>query len=43
MSPVLLLLLHKFYEQRKISETFANYEGPSISDFILGVEDVEAK
>ena len=30
---------HKFYEQRKISEVFPNYEGPSISDFILGVED----
>ena len=30
---------HKFYEQRKISETFPNYKGPSISDFILGIED----
>jgi nitroreductase len=30
---------HKFYEQRKISETFPDYEGPSISDFILGIED----
>ncbi len=30
---------HKFYEQRIISETFPNYKGPSISDFILGIED----
>lgn len=30
---------YKFYEQRKISETFPDYKGPSISDFILGVED----
>ena len=30
---------HKFYEQRKITETFPDYKGPSISDFILGVED----
>lgn len=30
---------HKFYEQRNISETFLDYKGPCISDFILGVED----
>ena len=30
---------HKFYEQRNISETFLDYTGPCISDFMLGVED----
>lgn len=30
---------HKFYEQRNISETFPDYKGPCISDFMLGVED----
>ncbi|NLB33919.1 MAG: nitroreductase [Tissierellia bacterium] len=30
---------HKFYEQRNISETFPDYIGPCISDFMLGVED----
>ena len=30
---------HKFYELRNISETFPDYQGPCISDFILGVED----
>ncbi len=30
---------HKFYEQRNISETFLDYKGPCICDFILGVED----
>ena len=30
---------HKFYEQRNISETFLDYKGPCISDFMLGLED----
>lgn len=30
---------HKYYEQRNISEKFPNYKGPSMSDFILGIED----
>jgi nitroreductase len=30
---------HKFYEQRNIYETFPDYNGPCISDFMLGVED----
>lgn len=30
---------HKFYEQRNISETFPDYEGPCISDFMLGISD----
>ncbi len=30
---------HKFYEQRNISETFPDYEGPCISDFMLGIND----
>lgn len=30
---------HKYYEQRNISEIFPEYKGPSISDFILGLED----
>lgn len=30
---------HKYYEQRKISERFPDYSGPSVSDFMLGVED----
>ncbi|MGD9678335.1 MAG: nitroreductase family protein [Vulcanibacillus sp.] len=30
---------NKFYEKRNISETYTDYKGPSISDFMLGVED----
>ncbi|MGD9678312.1 MAG: nitroreductase family protein [Vulcanibacillus sp.] len=30
---------HSFYKQRNISNTFTDYEGPCISDFMLGVED----
>ncbi|WP_326909905.1 nitroreductase family protein [Sedimentibacter sp. MB31-C6] len=30
---------HRFYEQRNIFETFSDYKGPCISDFMLGVED----
>ena len=30
---------HKLYEQRNISETFLDYKGPCISDFMLGLED----
>lgn len=30
---------YKFFEQRNISETFPDYKGPCISDFMLAVED----
>ncbi len=30
---------HKYFEQRSINEVFPDYRGPSISDFMLGVED----
>lgn len=30
---------HKYYKQRNISEAFHDYSGPSISDFMLGIED----
>ena len=30
---------HRYYKQRKISETFPDYSGPSVSDFMLGIED----
>lgn len=30
---------HKYFEQRGVSETFIDYKGPCISDFMLGVED----
>lgn len=30
---------HKYFEQRNIVETFADYEGPCASDFMLGVQD----
>lgn len=30
---------HRFFEQRGISETFTDYKGPCISDFMLGAED----
>nr|WP_312576206.1 nitroreductase family protein [Sedimentibacter sp.] len=30
---------HKYFEQRQISETFSDYSGPVINDFMLGVQD----
>lgn len=30
---------HKFYEQRDIKNTFPNYRGPELSDFMLGIQD----
>lgn len=30
---------HKYFEQRNITEAFPAYDGPVISDFMLGVED----
>jgi len=30
---------HRFLEQRNISETFTDYQGPCISDFMLAAED----
>lgn len=30
---------HKYFEKRNITEAFPDYTGPSISDFMLGVED----
>jgi len=30
---------HKYFEQRHISETFSNYKGPVINDFMLGIQD----
>ncbi len=30
---------HRYFEQRGISEAFADYKGPCISDFMLGAED----
>ena len=30
---------HKYFEQRQINETFSDYSGPVINDFMLGVQD----
>lgn len=30
---------HKYFEQRQISETFSDYSGPVINDFMLGIQD----
>jgi len=30
---------HKYFEQRQIKETFSDYSGPVINDFMLGVQD----
>lgn len=30
---------HKYFEQRKIRETFSDYKGPVINDFMLGIQD----
>jgi len=30
---------HKYFEQRQINETFTDYSGPVINDFMLGIQD----
>ncbi len=30
---------HKYFEQQKIGETFSDYKGPVINDFMLGIQD----